>query len=168
MGRGGTPYIEIVPRADYANGARVKMTRPRWVYVGSDLERLFADYLTHLAADKRSDDTHGAVGGHSSNTADGPRQIQIFRLNPSHPWPSSTRPPRAGWWQLDQTPYGQGVDARTRRDLPQLTECRAGSRPGRPAVVTTETLVEGNETSDSCNGRWMGRPWRVVCHGKWH
>jgi integrase len=49
MGRGGTPYIEIVPRTDNANGARVKMMRPRRVYVGSDLERLFADYLTHLA-----------------------------------------------------------------------------------------------------------------------
>ncbi len=49
MGRGGTPYIEIVPRHDNANGARVKMMRPRRVYVGTDLERLFADYLTHLA-----------------------------------------------------------------------------------------------------------------------
>jgi len=49
MGRGGTPYIEIVPRSDNGNGARVKMMRPRRVYVGSDLERLFADYLTHLA-----------------------------------------------------------------------------------------------------------------------
>ena len=49
MGRGGTPYVEIVPRADNANGARVKMMRPRRVYVGADLERLFADYLTHLA-----------------------------------------------------------------------------------------------------------------------
>jgi integrase len=49
MGRGGTPYIEIVPRHDNANGARVKMMRPRRVYVGSDLERLFPDYLTHLA-----------------------------------------------------------------------------------------------------------------------
>jgi integrase len=49
MGRGGTPYIEIVPRHDNANGARVKMMRPRRIYVSSDLERLFADYLTHLA-----------------------------------------------------------------------------------------------------------------------
>lgn len=49
MGRGGTPYVEIVPREDNPNGARVKMMRPRRVYVGSDLERLFADYLTHLA-----------------------------------------------------------------------------------------------------------------------
>ena len=49
MGRGGTPYVEIVPREDNPNGARVKMMRPRRVYVGDDLERLFADYLTHLA-----------------------------------------------------------------------------------------------------------------------
>jgi len=49
MGRGGTPYVELVPRPDNANGARVKMMRPRRVYVGGDLERLFADYLTHLA-----------------------------------------------------------------------------------------------------------------------
>lgn len=49
MGRGGTPYVEIVPREDNPNEARVKMMRPRRVYVGGDLERLFADYLTHLA-----------------------------------------------------------------------------------------------------------------------
>jgi integrase len=49
MGRGDTPYVEIVPRADNPNGARVKMMRPRRVYVGADLERLFADYLTDLA-----------------------------------------------------------------------------------------------------------------------
>src|SRR5664280_2462381 len=49
MGRGGTPYVEVAPRPDNANGARVKMMRPRRVYVGSDLERLFADYLTHLS-----------------------------------------------------------------------------------------------------------------------
>lgn len=49
MGRGDTAYVEIVPRADNPNGARVKMMRPRRVYVGADLERLFADYLTHLA-----------------------------------------------------------------------------------------------------------------------
>nr|WTB28317.1 tyrosine-type recombinase/integrase [Streptomyces sp. NBC_00830]WTB35764.1 tyrosine-type recombinase/integrase [Streptomyces sp. NBC_00830] len=49
MGRGGTPHIEIVPREDNPNDARVKMLRPRRVYVGSDLERLYADYLTMLA-----------------------------------------------------------------------------------------------------------------------
>jgi len=49
MGRGCTPHVEIVPREDNANGARVKMMRPRRIYVGGDLERLFADYLTRLA-----------------------------------------------------------------------------------------------------------------------
>lgn len=49
MGRGQTPYVELVPRDDNPNGARVKMMRPRRVYVGADLERLFADYLTLLA-----------------------------------------------------------------------------------------------------------------------
>jgi integrase len=49
MGRGGTAHIEIVPRPGNPNGARVKMMRPRRVYVGAGLERLFADYLTCLA-----------------------------------------------------------------------------------------------------------------------
>lgn len=49
MGRGGTAYVEVVPRGDNPNGARVKMMRPRRVYVGSDVEQLYADYLTHLA-----------------------------------------------------------------------------------------------------------------------
>ena len=29
MGRGGTAYVEVVPRPGNANGARVKMMRPR-------------------------------------------------------------------------------------------------------------------------------------------
>jgi integrase len=49
MGRGETGYVEVVPREDNPNGARVKMMRRRRVYVGADLERLFADYVTHLA-----------------------------------------------------------------------------------------------------------------------
>jgi integrase len=49
MGRGDTAYIEVVPREGNPNGARVKMMRPRRIYVSADLERLFADYLTHLA-----------------------------------------------------------------------------------------------------------------------
>ena len=49
MGLGGTAYIEVTPREGNANGARVKMMRPRRVHVGADLERLFADYLAHLA-----------------------------------------------------------------------------------------------------------------------
>ncbi len=49
MGRGDTPYVEVVPRENNPNGARVKMMRPRRIYVSADLERLFADYVTHLA-----------------------------------------------------------------------------------------------------------------------
>jgi integrase len=49
MGRGETGYVEVVPREGNPNGARVKLMRPRRVYVGADLERLFADYVTHLA-----------------------------------------------------------------------------------------------------------------------
>ncbi|WP_205878797.1 tyrosine-type recombinase/integrase [Mycobacterium camsae] len=49
LGRGETAYVQIVPRADNPNGARVKMMRPRRIYVGADLERLFADYLTDIA-----------------------------------------------------------------------------------------------------------------------
>lgn len=50
MGRGGTAMVEVVAREDNPNGARVKSLRPRRVYVGADLERLYADYLTHLAS----------------------------------------------------------------------------------------------------------------------
>ena len=49
MGRGGTAYIEVVPREGNPNGARVKMMRPRRIHVSADLERLFADYLAYLA-----------------------------------------------------------------------------------------------------------------------
>ncbi|GAB3971307.1 tyrosine-type recombinase/integrase [Actinoallomurus acanthiterrae] len=49
MGRGDIAFIDIVPREDNANDARVKMMRPRRVYVSADLERLFADYLTMVA-----------------------------------------------------------------------------------------------------------------------
>lgn len=49
LGRGATAYVEIVPRSDNPNGARVKMMRPRRVYVGADLERLFAEYIADIA-----------------------------------------------------------------------------------------------------------------------
>lgn len=71
MGRGGTPFIEIVPRADNPNGARVKMMRPRRVYVGSDLERLFGDYLTLLAC------TAASLG--LALTADSPLLVNLQR-----------------------------------------------------------------------------------------
>ena len=71
MGRGETPYIEVVPRADNPNGARVKMMRPRRVYVSADLERLFADYVTHLAC--RAAEVGIAV------TAEGPLWVNLDR-----------------------------------------------------------------------------------------
>jgi integrase len=71
MGRGGTPYVEIVPREDNANGARVKMMRQRRVYVGADLERLFADYLTELAC--------RAAGWGFALTADSPLLVNLDR-----------------------------------------------------------------------------------------
>lgn len=71
MGRGGTPYVEVVPREDNPNGARVKMMRPRRVYVGADLERLFADYVTHLAC--RAAEAGIAV------TAEGPLWVNLDR-----------------------------------------------------------------------------------------
>jgi integrase len=71
MGRGDTPYVEIVPRLDNANGARVKMMRPRRVYVGNDLERLFADYLTELA--RRADELGLPL------TADDPLLVNLAR-----------------------------------------------------------------------------------------
>jgi integrase len=71
MGRGGTAYVEVVPREDNPNGARVKMMRPRRVYVGADLERLFADYLTLLAC--RADELGLAV------TADSPLLVNLSR-----------------------------------------------------------------------------------------
>ncbi|ETW25309.1 tyrosine-type recombinase/integrase [Mycobacterium gastri] len=49
LGRGGSACVEVVSREDNPNGARVKMMRPRRIYVGADLERLFADYLTDIA-----------------------------------------------------------------------------------------------------------------------
>ena len=71
MGRGDTPYVEIVPRPDNANGARVKMMRPRRIYVGNDLERLFADYLTELA--RRADELGLPL------TADDPLLVNLAR-----------------------------------------------------------------------------------------
>jgi len=71
MGRGGTPSLDVVPREDNANGARVKMMRPRRVHVGSDLERLFADYLTQLTC-------HAATLGEVV-TSDSPLLVNLRR-----------------------------------------------------------------------------------------
>jgi site-specific recombinase XerD len=56
VGRGGTPYIEVIPREDNPNAARVKGMRWRRVFVSDRLERLYGEYLW-LLADLA--DTHG-------------------------------------------------------------------------------------------------------------
>ena len=71
LGRGDTAYVEIVPRTDNPNGARVKMMRPRRVYVSADLERLFADYLTAIAC--RADELGFAL------TAQSPLLMNVAR-----------------------------------------------------------------------------------------
>lgn len=49
MRRGGTPLADVIPREDNPNDPRVKMLKPRRVYVSSDLESLYVDYFTLLA-----------------------------------------------------------------------------------------------------------------------
>jgi integrase len=63
LGCGSTGFVEIVPREDNPNGARVKMMRPRRVYIGADLEWLSVDYLSMLAC--RADELGVALRGQS-------------------------------------------------------------------------------------------------------
>ncbi|ORI16459.1 tyrosine-type recombinase/integrase [Rhodococcus sp. 1168] len=55
VGRGSTPYIEVVPRDDNSNGARVKNLKGRRVFVSDRLERLYGDFLYEVGdlADRR-------------------------------------------------------------------------------------------------------------------
>jgi integrase len=48
VGRGDTPFIEVVPR-EHPHGQRTKGGRPRRIYVSDSLERLYSDYLWLLA-----------------------------------------------------------------------------------------------------------------------
>lgn len=48
LGRGETPAIDITPRQDHPHGARVKSRQPRRIYVGDDLEALYAAYVWSL------------------------------------------------------------------------------------------------------------------------
>lgn len=47
-GRGGTPFIEVVPRQDHPAGVRSKSGRYRRIYVSDELERLHGEYLWQL------------------------------------------------------------------------------------------------------------------------
>ena len=48
VGRGDTPFIEVVPR-EHPHGQRTKGGRPRRIYVSDSLERLYSDYVWLLA-----------------------------------------------------------------------------------------------------------------------
>ena len=48
LGQGTTPAIDVTPRQDHPHGARVKSGQPRRIYVGDDLEALYAAYVWSL------------------------------------------------------------------------------------------------------------------------
>jgi site-specific recombinase XerD len=48
VGRGGTPFVEVVPRQDHPAGVRVKNSRYRRIYISDDLERLHSEYVWQL------------------------------------------------------------------------------------------------------------------------
>ncbi|MDQ2873955.1 MAG: site-specific integrase [Actinomycetota bacterium] len=47
-GRGGTPFIEVVPRQDHPAGVRCKGSRYRRIYISDELERLHSEYVWQL------------------------------------------------------------------------------------------------------------------------
>jgi integrase len=47
-GRGGTPFIAVVPRQDHPAGVRCKSSRYRRVYISDELERLHSEYVWQL------------------------------------------------------------------------------------------------------------------------
>ena len=151
MGRGGTAYIEIVPRPGNPNGARVKMMRPRRVYVGADLERLFADYLTHLAC--------CAAGLGIAITADSPLLVNL------------ERPPLlAAYARRDRTGQGHvaagqghrpaGMDAALVPALPCL-----GSAAGRDPGLGGLTAAGPRPRPDHAGLVWLG-PGRRCAAGR--
>jgi site-specific recombinase XerD len=47
-GRGGTPFVEVVPRQDHPAGVRCKGSRYRRIYISDELERLHSEYVWQL------------------------------------------------------------------------------------------------------------------------
>jgi len=47
-GRGGTPFIEVIPRQDHPAGVRCKSSRYRRIYISDELERLHSEYVWEL------------------------------------------------------------------------------------------------------------------------
>jgi site-specific recombinase XerD len=48
VGRGDTPFVEVVPRQDHPAGVRVKNSRYRRIYISDELERLHSEYMWQL------------------------------------------------------------------------------------------------------------------------
>lgn len=48
LGQGEQPRITLTPRFDHPHGARIKSGQYRDIYVGDDLESLYAEYVWHL------------------------------------------------------------------------------------------------------------------------
>ncbi|NDL61112.1 tyrosine-type recombinase/integrase [Phytoactinopolyspora mesophila] len=65
------PYVDVVPREDNSNGARVKGMRFRVVYVSHDLRELFTDYVTHM--------TCRAADEGITITLDSPLFVNLYR-----------------------------------------------------------------------------------------
>jgi site-specific recombinase XerD len=57
VGRGGTPFVEVVPRQDHPAGLRAKGGRYRRIYISDELERLHSEYVWQLC----DADAHRAV-----------------------------------------------------------------------------------------------------------
>ena len=47
-GRGGTPFVEVIPRQDHPAGVRCKSSRYRRIYISDELERLHSEYVWQL------------------------------------------------------------------------------------------------------------------------
>ena len=122
---------------DNPNGARVKMMRPRRVYVGADLERLFADYLTHLAC--RADE----LG---------------FALSSGFAAAGEPEPSRRCWRRCGRGRSG----TRPRRCAARASARRGGPRTGF-ATATPPRCCWPGPRSGWCHDGWVMR----TCRPRW-
>ncbi|WP_405996064.1 tyrosine-type recombinase/integrase [Streptomyces sp. NBC_00986] len=164
MGRGDTPYIEIVPREDNENGARVKMMRPRRVYVGTDLEKLFADYLTHLAC--RAAELGEEIGTHSPLLVNltRPPLLAAVREGTVRDRTAALRKKKIGpgWW----TPHWFRHSHATALLLAGTPEWVVSRRLGHAQVQTTIDLYgwvrEDEALRAAANWKSYISPWQVT------
>ena len=74
LGQGTQPCIHLTPHTQHPHGYRVKSGQPRRVYVGDDLEGLYAEYVWRLVdagADMRVDDFPSSFVFVNSDTSRG-------------------------------------------------------------------------------------------------